>query len=207
MARRAVAPVTRWPPWWGLRVRTRPANEHDGDPTIGEAKVGDAFVTHEFDEAIAIQQVIVDAETTLSTRHPVASTKRVIKAALTDDREFLKQLKAMGKQHGATGKVEDVAQGLKDLMESTLESATKEGHDSDFYEAHAVLLTTLRKQMDSAAAMRKIGSDARDTKMRDAAAAMQKALTANAKALSAELAAYAVKIVNVPEPTKAASAR
>jgi protein-disulfide isomerase-like protein with CxxC motif len=174
---------------------------------MGEAKVGDEFVTHEFDEAIAIQQVIVDAETTLSTRHPVASTKRVISAALTDDRAFLKQLKAMGKEHGATGKVEDVAEGLKELMESTLESATKEGHDSEFYEAHAVLLTTIRKQMDSAAAMRKIGSDAGDTKLRDAAATMQKALTASAKALSAELAAYAVHIANETTPSKAASTR
>jgi|GEM_PF-2320744 len=174
---------------------------------MGEAKVGDEFVTHEFDEAIAIQQVIVDAESTLSTKHPVPAAKKVIIAALADDREFLKQLKALGKPHGATGKVEDVAQGLKDLMESTLESALMEGHDSEFYEAHAVLLTTVRKQMDSAAAMRKIGSDAGDTKMRDAAAAMHKALTASAKALSAELAAYAVHIANETKVTKATSAR
>lgn len=174
---------------------------------MGAAKVGDEFVTHEFDEAIAVQQVIVDAETALATRHPRASAKRAIAAALQDDREFLKQLKSMGKQHGATGKVEDVAKGLKDLMESTLESATKEGYDSEFYEAHAVLLTTIRKQMDSAAAMRKIGSDARDTKMRDAAATMHKALTASAKALSTELAAYAVHIANAAKPTRSASAR
>lgn len=174
---------------------------------MGEAKVGDEFVTHEFDESIAVQQVIVDAETVLSTRHPVASSKKAISAALVQDRQFLKDLKAMGKEHGATGKVEDVAKGLKDLMESTLATATSEGHDSDFYEAHAVLLNVVRKQMDSAAAMRKIASDARDTKMRDAAAAMQKAVTANAKALSAELAAYAVRIANASEPTNAASAR
>lgn len=174
---------------------------------MGEAKVGDEFVTHEFDEAIAIQQVIVDAETTLATRHPMASSKRVISAALADDREFLRQLKALGKPKGATGKVEDVAKGMKELMEQTLESATKEGYDSEFYEAHAVLLTTVRKQMDSAAAMRKIASDAGDTKARDAAAAMQKALTASAKALAAELAAYAVHIANEAKPSKAASAR
>ncbi len=70
-----------------------------------------------------------------------------------------------------------------------------------------MLLTTVRKQMDSAAAMRKIASDAGDTKARDAAAAMQKALTASAKALAAELAAYAVHIANEPKPSKAASAR
>ena len=34
---------------------------------MGEAKTGEAFVKHEFDEAIAIQQVIVDAETKLSS--------------------------------------------------------------------------------------------------------------------------------------------
>ena len=29
---------------------------------MGEAKVGEEFIKHEFDEAIAIQQCIVDAE-------------------------------------------------------------------------------------------------------------------------------------------------
>ena len=37
---------------------------------MGEAKVGEAFIKHEFDEAIAIQQCIVDAETTLATSPP-----------------------------------------------------------------------------------------------------------------------------------------
>ena len=76
---------------------------------MGEAKVGDEFITHEFDEAIAIQQSIVDAETTLSTKHPVASSKKAIKSSLTEDRKFLAELKTLGKQHDATGKVEDVA--------------------------------------------------------------------------------------------------
>ena len=35
-------------------------------------------------------------------------------------------------------------------MEETLETATTEGADSDYYEAHAVLLNAKRKQMDSA---------------------------------------------------------
>ena len=43
---------------------------------MGEAKVGEEFITHEFDEAIAVQQSIVDAETTLSTKHPFSSAKR-----------------------------------------------------------------------------------------------------------------------------------
>ena len=161
---------------------------------MGEAKVGDEFITHEFDEAIAIQQSIVDAETTLSTKHPVASSKKAIKSSLTEDKKFLAELKTLGKQHDATGKVEDVAGGLKELMESTLETATKEGADSDFYEAHAVLLNLKRKQMDSAGGMLAIARDQKDTELRAAATAFQKAQKASSEDLTAELASYAVKI-------------
>lgn len=166
---------------------------------MGEAKVGDEFVTHEFDEAIAIQRVIVDAERTLSTKHPVAAARNTLGSALAEDREFLKQLTTMGKAHDATGKVEDVAGGLKTLMEETLESALTEGSDSAFYEAHAVLLNLKRKQQDSAGAMRKIASDQRDAKMREAAAAFAKAQTAHAKDLAAALAGYAVQIAGRTE--------
>ena len=161
---------------------------------MGEAKVGDEFITHEFDEAIAIQQVIVDAETKLSTKHPQASAKRAIKASLADDKTFLAQLKTLGKAHDATGKVEDVAGGLKELMESTLESATKDGADSDFYEAHAVLLNIKRKQMDSAGGMLAIARKTGDDELRKAAAEFQKAQKASSQALTDELAAYAVVI-------------
>lgn len=158
---------------------------------MGEAKVGAEFVTHEFDEAIAIQRTIVEAEDALATAHPMASAKRAIKSSLTDDRRFLKQLETMGKEHDATGKVEDVAGGLKELMDQTLESATTEGADSDYYEAHAVLLNLKRKQMDSAGGMRKIAGALRDTEMRTAATAFERAQRASSKALATELATYA----------------
>ena len=140
---------------------------------MGEAKVGEAFIKHEFDEAIAIQQCIVDAESALATAHPVASAKQAIKSALAADEKYLQQLRTLGKAHGATGEVEDVAGGLKELMESTLETATSEGNDSDFYEAHAVLLNLKRKQWDSAGGMLAIARDQKDTKLRDAAKAFQ----------------------------------
>ena len=158
---------------------------------MGEAKVGSEFVTHEFDEAIAIQRTIVDAEDSLATVHPMASAKRAIKSALAEDRRFLKQLETMGKEHKATGKVEDVAGGLKELMDKTLESATTERVDSAFYEAHAVLLNLKRKQMDSAGGMRKIAGAIRDTQMRTAATAFERAQRASSKALATELATYA----------------
>ena len=163
---------------------------------MGEAKVGEEFITHEFDEAIAIQQAIVDAEMTLSTKHPQASAKRAIKSSLEDDRTYLTQLKTLGKQHDATGKVEDVAGGLKELMEETLSTATKEGADSDFYEAHAVLLNLKRKQMDSAGGMLAIARDQKDATLRDAASEFQKAQKASCENLTSELAEYAVKIAS-----------
>lgn len=161
---------------------------------MGEAKVGEEFITHEFDEAIAIQRCIVDAETTLSTKHPVSSAKTAIKASLADDKTFLKQLETLGKQHDATGEIEDVAGGLKELMEETLETATTEGADSDFYEAHAVLLNLKRKQMDSAGGMLAIARATKDTKLTAASTDFQKAQKASSQALTDELAAYAVKI-------------
>ena len=45
------------------------------------AKYGESFITHEYDEAIAVQQTIVDAETKLATKHPMSSAKTAIKRA------------------------------------------------------------------------------------------------------------------------------
>ena len=75
---------------------------------MGEAKVGEEFITHEYDEAIAVQQCIVDAETTLSTKHPVARP-RPPSGPRSRGQGLPDQLKALGKPHGATGKIEDVA--------------------------------------------------------------------------------------------------
>ena len=161
---------------------------------MGEQKVGEEFVTHEYDEAIAVQQCIVDAETTLSTKHPVASAKVAIKAALADDKDFLKQLKALGKPHGATGKVEDVAEGLTNLMEDVLKTATTEGADSDYYEAHAVLLNIKRKQMDSAGGMLEIARATKDTELKTAATAFAAAQKSSCQTLAGELARYAAVI-------------
>lgn len=161
---------------------------------MGEAKVGDEFIKHEFDEAIAIQQAIVDAESKLSRSHPVSSAKRVIKSALAADEKYLKQLQTLGQPFGATGEVEDVAGGLTELMTSTLEKATSEGNDSDFYEAHAVLLNLKRKQWDSAGGMLAIARDQKQTKLRDAAKDFQASQKETSTELTKELAGYAVQI-------------
>jgi O-acetyl-ADP-ribose deacetylase (regulator of RNase III) len=161
---------------------------------MGEPKTGEAFITHEYDEAIAVQQCIVDAETKLSTKHPVTSTKTAIKAALSEDKAFLRQLKSLGKPHGATGKIEDVAEGLTSLMKETLETATAGGADSDYYEAHAVLLNIKRKQMDSAGGMLEIARATKDAELRTASTAFAKAQKASCQVLADELAGYAAKI-------------
>ena len=161
---------------------------------MGEAKTGEEFIKHEFDEAIAIQQCIVDAESSLAKTHPVDSAKRAVKAALAADEKYLRQLQTLGKQHDATGEVEDVAGGLKELMESTLQKATTEGAESDYYEAHAVLLNLKRKQWDSAGGMLAIARDQKDTKLRDAAKDFQAGQKETSTALTKELAAFAVQI-------------
>ena len=161
---------------------------------MGEAKTGEEFIKHEFDEAIAIQQSIVEAEKSLSTAHPVPAAKKALKASLKEDETFLTELRTLGRKHGATGQVEDVAGGLKELMEETLSSANQEGADSDFYEAHAVLLNLKRKQMDSAGGMLEIARATKDTDLRKAATEFQKAQKSTSESLADELASYAVKI-------------
>lgn len=138
---------------------------------------------------MAIQRSIVEAETTPSNKHPMASAKRAIKTALTDDKTYLTQLETLGKVHKATGKVKDVAGGLTELMTETLQSATKKGADSDSYEAHAVLLNLKRKQMDSAGGTLTIARDQKDAELRKAATAFKKTQKTTSDALTDELAA------------------
>ena len=154
---------------------------------MSEAKYGDEFITHEFDEAIAIQQAIVDGAEKLTTAHSRAQSKTLIKTALRDDTRFLKELRRLGKKHDATGKVEGVALALKELMDETSQSADEAPSES--YEAHAVLINLKRKQQDSAAAMVKIAREQQDTELRDAATEFGKVTKASAQDLADDLAA------------------
>lgn len=153
---------------------------------------GTEFITHEFDEAIAIQQSIVDAGTQLSSSHPVAAVKRQLKADLKVDQRHLAQLQKFGKPFGAVGKREEVAQALGSLADETSRKAGDE--ESEAYEAHAVLLNLKRKQQDSADAVIKIARDRKDSDLRDAAMKMKKEIKASADALGKSLADFAVQI-------------
>ena len=79
---------------------------------MGEAKVGEQFIKHEFDEAIAIQRTIVEAEEQLAEQHPEPDTQKAMRQGLKDSQKFLNELERLGGKHGATGKVEDVAGSL-----------------------------------------------------------------------------------------------
>jgi hypothetical protein len=153
---------------------------------------GTEFITHEFDEAIAIQQAIVESGRKLSTLHPVAGVKRQIKADLKVDERHLAELKRFGKAFGAAGKREEVAGALAKLAEETAGKAGDE--KSEAYEAHAVLLNLKRKQQDSADAIVKIARDRKATDLRDAAATMKREIKSSADALGKSLADFAVEI-------------
>ena len=159
---------------------------------MGEAKVGQEFITHEFDEAIAIQRTIVEAEQQLSEVHPFPEAKTLIGKGLKEDQKFLKELETLGREHGATGKAEEVAESLSTLMREAAQKATEA--ESEAYEAHAVLLNLKRKQQDSASAMLKMARAQKDTKMRDAAQAFEKGTKESANELATSLAAFAVQI-------------
>lgn len=169
---------------------------------MAEAKVGDEFITHEFDEAIAVHRGIVEAEEKLAKSHPHAESRTAIAAMLKEDKSFLQDLERLGKEKGATGKVEDVAQGITELLESMVESAGEA--PSEAYEAHAVLLNAKRKQQDSAGGMLRIARATKDTKARDAAQAFAKAQKDTADELADLLADFAV-VIATAEDAKAAA--
>ena len=155
---------------------------------------GTEFIKHEFDEAIAIQESIVQSATTLSDAHPYPEAKRLIKADLKTDRQHLTKLQQLGKPYGAMGKREEVAQSLGQLAGETAQKAGSE--ESEAYEAHAVLLNLKRKQQDSADAMVKIARDRKETELRDAASKMKKEIKTSADGLAKSLADFAVKIAS-----------
>lgn len=159
---------------------------------MAEAKIGPEFIRHELDEAIAIQRTIVEAEQRLSESHPEPEAKRSLQQGLKQDERFLKELERLGGKHGATGEVEEVAGGLQQLMQTTLQTAGEA--ESEAYEAHAVLLNLKRKQQDSAGAMVKIAREMKDTEMRDAAVEFEKGTKESANELAGQLAALAVRI-------------
>ena len=172
---------------------------------MSEAKVGRDFIKHELDEAIAIQRVIVDAEEKLSRSHPYADAKRALKGSLKADRQQLTELETLGREHGASGTVEDVAGSMKQLMEESADKASEA--ESEAYEAHAVLVSLKRKQQDSAGAMLKIARTRKDTKMRDAARDFERQSREGARELAAELAAFAARIATAGSSAGGGSAR
>jgi hypothetical protein len=153
---------------------------------------GSAFITHEFDEAIAIQTTIVETGKQLAAKHPVAGVKRQLTAAGKVDQRHLEQLKKFGAQYGAKGKREEVAEALSKLAEETSAKAASE--ESEAYEAHAVLLNLKRKQQDSADAVIKIARKEKNTELRDAAMKMRREIKAGADDLAKSLADFAVRI-------------
>jgi hypothetical protein len=165
---------------------------------MAEAKVGQEFIKHELDEAIAVQQVIVDAEQKLGDAHPDQDSKRAIKTALKEDEKLLKELQTLGREHGATGKKEEVAAGLEKLMQETAQHATEA--ESEAYEAHAVLVNLKRKQQDSGSAMLKIAREMKDDRMKSAANEFQTSQKKSAQDLADQLAAFAVKIAKQDQP-------
>jgi len=151
---------------------------------------GTEFIKHEFDEAIAIQQSIVQSGKTLSASHPVAAVK--LSADLKVDQQHLTKLQKFGEPCGATGKREEVAEALGSLADETAQKAGSD--ESEAYEAHAVLLNLKRKQQDSADAMVKIARDRKETDLRDAATQMKREIKSSADGLAKSLADFAVRI-------------
>jgi hypothetical protein len=155
---------------------------------------GTEFIKHEFDEAIAIQQSIVEAGRTLADAHPVDETRRQLQSDLKVDERHLKQLEKFGRPFGATGEREEVAGALSSLASETAQKAASD--ESEAYEAHAVLLNLKRKQQDSTESLIKIARDRKETELRDAASTMKKEIKTSADELAKSLSQFAVRIAS-----------
>ncbi len=147
---------------------------------------GQAFIMHEFNEAIAVQQAIVETGRQLAAVHPMPDTKKSLKQGLKEDERLLRELERLGKKFGATGKREEIAAAMEQLAKQTAETA-KGGDESEAYEATAVLLSLKRKQQDAAASIQKIARKLRDTEMREKAAEFQKAMKQGSQELVKQL--------------------
>ncbi|HET7027201.1 MAG TPA: hypothetical protein VFI28_05885 [Candidatus Limnocylindrales bacterium] len=171
-----------------------------------ETKEGMRFIQHEFDEAIAVQQAIVESERSLEKDHPLPNARQALGEMRGVDEQQLRTLKDLGKRFGATGKAEEVATGLGELAKETRTSA-EGGPESEQYEAHAVLLTMKRKQQDSASAVAKIAQKMGDQELKTAAAEMHKETKSSADELSGLLAQLAVQLASKGEQPQARASR
>lgn len=157
-------------------------------------KSGREFITHEFDEAISIQKLVLETGKQLSESHPDSESRRLIKSQVQGDERNLRELQRLGKPYGATGKVEDVAEALGSLARDTVKKAGEA--PSEAYEAHAVLLLLRRKQQDAAAAVLKIARNIKETAMRDSAREMLREGKLASQELADSLASFAVSIAS-----------
>jgi hypothetical protein len=152
-------------------------------------------IKHEYDEGIAIQEAIVAAGEELADAHPVSAAQELLTEQLKTDERQLEELRGLGAVHGAKGKKEDVARGMGSLMTKTLGKATtKEAEESDAYEAHAVLLSLKRKQLDSAGGMLRTSTARGDEKAAVVHRKHQRELKTATEKLSESLAEFAVRI-------------
>ncbi|HET6381611.1 MAG TPA: hypothetical protein VFH63_11355 [candidate division Zixibacteria bacterium] len=155
-------------------------------------KTGQEFIKHELDEAIAIQQAIVEAEQRLARKHPVKEAQRLIERAHKQDSKQLQTLQEIGKRFGASGKQEEVSEAMTQLMEETVSGAGEA--ESEAYEAHAVLVTLKRKQADAGDAMVKIARAVKDDEMKAAAKELYDTSRRSAQELAESLSKMAVQI-------------
>src|SRR5262245_24250593 len=112
---------------------------------MGIASEGKAFIQHEIDAAIAVQQEIVDAERALAQRHPLEEAKDAIGRMIDADERSLHRLQDLARKIGSTSGTDEMAAARQT---SSVSMAAGDA-PSDAYAAHAALVSNLRKQQDS----------------------------------------------------------
>ena len=86
---------------------------------------GQAFITHEFNEAIAVQEAIVESGRQLSESVTVLDAQKSLKQGLKEDERLLKELQKLGEKFGDTD-VRDKAGEFQKAMKDGSEELVKQ---------------------------------------------------------------------------------
>lgn len=168
-----------------------------GDASRDET-VGTRFVTHVFDETVALQRTLLAAETALADRHWDEQTRRLIRDALTDDRRLLADWERLGARYGASGIDGVTAAGVTEMVDQLTAPWLADGAASDLYDLHALVVTTKYRQQHNAAALRRFAPVLGDREVRSTAIDAERCQRLTGRALGRVLLALAKAIATTP---------
>lgn len=159
---------------------------------------GPGFVTHVFDETVALQRALLAAETSLADRLLDDETRRLVRAALADDRRLLVDWERLGARYGASGVDGVIAAGVAEMVDQLTAPWLAERAASDLYDLHALVVTTKYRQWHNATTLRRFAAVLGDREVRSTADDAERSQRTSGRALGRALVAFAKSIATTP---------